>query len=596
MGLCKNNRIKTCILAGLFWLLCAIPVFAAPAGTVTITGGGDVQVGQDVGITVTVQGEASFSETDMFISYDEQQLQFVSGDAETVDDSGRARLRGQYPDGSTQQTWNLQFRAVSAGTSQITAEDVWIHSADPEAAGAEELDVTVNPVSVNVSETQGDEAAAAGTVPASQEPMDPLQALAEQIANDGTMSALVGTEKWMVQETFPDEILPKYFVASTQFYKGVEIKAAQLNNSDFYLVYVKSEDGTKEKFCEYNSVTKEFKDPTLLAIDPDHFLYLATPAEVPEYFTETVLTLWTIPFPAWQLSETKEDVCGADPSQFYILCGYNQTGMGGWYLYDTVQNSLMRYTEMGAVDRKEDSAVEGNGNLQKEYEDLLSKFNFLVKCVKYAAVVLIAFLLLLLIISLTERGGGKKKEKKKKHKETEEETTGKSKKSAYEPLKTAAEKEKHREKAEEKTVSKKEKPAEKAVSKKEKPAEKAGSKKEKPAAEAKEEPEKQPEEKPVSKFKKLLEPEEREETFVDDYNLSDDAPQTEEEKEAIGVLKPLKKDPEPVNTEESAKKDMRDSIEELSKQIQQAMEERDREPSGSPEDLGDLTFIDLDDE
>ncbi len=613
MDTLRRNVGKLLALTGIFTFLLVNVAFAAPAGKVTITGGKEIQTGQEASVTVTLSGDENFSETDMFVTYDTELLQFVSGDADEVN-GGRIRLRGTYPQGSQQQTWNIQFRALKAGTAEINAEEVWLQGAD------EEFDIQIEDTEFTIGQgaetpatavpqdgSQATGAPADGAAPTAATP-----SLEEQILNDGTMSALVGNEKWIVQETFPDEILPKHFGASTQFYKGVEVKAAKLNNAPYYLVYVKSEDGTRDKFCEYNSESKKFRDIVQLPLDDNRVIYMFQPGAIPEGFQHTVLTVGNSQYDAWQVSGGDQPSYAADPSQFYILCGFNENGASGWFTYDPLQNSLQRYAEFHSAAEAETSTQTPAGitdtKLKSEYENLKSRFEFLVKCIKYVSVAVIALLLLLLIVNLSERGGEKEEKKAGKEEKKKRKEEKKANKRSRDPQ----------------GKDKQEKPA---ASKKTSDA-KTGRSAEK---------EELPEDAGYEAGEDL------EEDFLDDYNMDDKAPKTEEEQEAIGVLKPVTdsrlnekgasaKDEKPVEEKKPAAEEipardekpaakkkpaaeetpagdekpveekkpaakpfsMTQSIEELSRQIQNAMDSKGTD-KGTDDDLDDLTFIDLDD-
>ncbi len=598
---------KIAVLGVLFALMFPAAVFADARGTLSIDGGGAAQVGTQVGVTVTLKGQDRFGESDMFIDYDTEKLQFVSGDIDSQE-GGRLRLRGLYPNGTDQQTWNLQFQTVAEGSATVNASDVWVKMSQPDENGDEVAQIDVSTATFEIGPAAAGAASpVAGTVPQTDQGQQPavsqaptpepgsMEALEQQIANDGTMSALVSGQKWMVQENFPDELIPQFFQASTQFYKGVEVKAAKLNNAEYYLLYVISEDGTQAKFCAYDGATKHFSDILPLQTDQEHILYVVLPGEVPSYFERSDLTVGTTTYPAWQITSNLRPAYAADPYQFYLVCAYDQNGEGGWHVYDFSQNIAMRYVEfIGPAGSEQDGQAEESAQTaQPEEKDISAKYDFLMNCIKYIAIILIAAILLLLIINLSDR-----RSRKKAKKEAEEA----------------------------KRLAKKEKGA--------------------GFAPLKEEPKKAEEPKEAAK----RDPDE----FVDDYEESllaeEEPPKTEEEEKAVGVLKPLSGEEPPVQgpeekplvqkaekeeapVQEPEKKspvqepeedlpvqepeeeplilepdisanlqketadsvDMHSSLEEASRKMEQSISAESQKASLTDEDFEELTFLNLDD-
>lgn len=422
----KAGRIL--VLAGLFvWMFC-MAAFADTNCTVSVIGGSQLQPNAQVEVQVQVKAENKISDTDVFVTYDSQVLEYVSGDA-SESEAGKVRLRKYFPEGTTEHSWNLTFKAKGEGSTRMKAENCWIKHYDESAAGSStasvmvegaDFSVTGDAVAAVATEVPNDtttavtptEEAAQTTGEAMTEEERALQALKDEIANDGTMSCLVGTEKWMVQETFPDTSMPYHFQASTQFYKGVEVKAAKLTNAEYYLVYVKSMDGTQEKFVMYQGSTKDFFDIEKIQMNDQYVLYLVAPgeADIPSAFKETTLQIGTDELRAWQLENQTQTSSSADPSQFYIVCGYNQNGVGGWYLYDSGLHSFQRYVELTSVDYGAAADAEST-KWKNNYNQLAEKFDFMVECLKYVSIILIAFLLLLLIVNITDKSGVDKTKK-----------------------------------------------------------------------------------------------------------------------------------------------------------------------------------------
>lgn len=549
-----------CMLAVMF----STVVFADTNCTVSIVGGGELQPGQQVSVQVKIKAENQISDTDVFVTYDSSVMKYVSGEVSEAQ-AGKVRLREYFPDGTTEHTWNLTFQAVGAGSTRMKAENCWIKHYDEEAAGSSTASVMVEGYTFTVS---GDAIATASptesvqvtaapaveaiaTVAPSEEALSAeeleLKRLREEIAKDGTMSCLVGKEKWMVQETFGDETMPYHFQVSSQFYKGVEVKAAKLTNAEYYLLYVRSEDNTQDKFVVYDSESKTFSDIQMIQMSDQFVLYLVEPgdADIPSVFKETTLEVGTQGLRAWQLENQTQLSYGADPTQFYMVYGYNQNGVGGWYLYDSGMNTFQRYVELDSVDDSA-AAVAENARLKNNYNQLTDKFDFMVECLKYVSVILIALLLLLLIVNITDKKEDGEKGKK---------LTRKEKKAIKKEAKAKRKEEERKLLLEDWDKEDEEAPAEKTADKAEASVA-DGRKKEAPKA----------------------------------------------EKSGVEVLKPVaeEKTPENKKISSSPKKEenkdfsITDSMEELSRQVQRAMAED--KPNGDEEDLDDLMFINLDDE
>lgn len=600
----KVGRILA--LASMFVWMFTMVVFADTNCTISIIGGEELQPGEEVSVQVKIKAENEISDTDVFVTYDSSVVEYVSGEVSESED-GKVRLREYFPDGTKEHTWTLTFKAVGEGSTRMKAENCWIKHYDEEEAGSSTASVMVEGYTFNVS---GDAIATEAPTEDAQATADPatevmasaspteealsaeeleLQALREEIANDGTMSCLVGTEKWMVQETFPDSIMPYHFQVSSQFYKGVEVKAAKLTNAEYYLVYVKSEDGSQDKFCMYQSATKEFFDIQKIQMSDQFVLYIVDPsdADIPGVFKETTLEVGAQSIRAWQLENQTQLSYGADPNQFYIVCGYNQNGVGGWYLYDSGMHSFQRYVELDSVDDSA-AAVAENAQLKNNYNQLADKFDFMVECLKYVSVILIALLLLLLIVNITDKkdDGGKGEENKK--------LTRKEKKALKKAEKAKRKEEERKLLSDDWDKDEEETPIEEAVAAKEttketKPVE-ANSKKVAPKEDKSGVEVLKPvtEEAPVKPAKEVV----KEASANPAKEVAKEASKKAVEKKAA----PVEKKPE-VAPQKAENKDfsMTDSMEELSRQIQAAMNEEQGKKNTSADDLDDLLFINLDD-
>ncbi len=110
------------IIALLIALIVAVSCFAfnASAASTTISfSNGAPKVGDKVTVSVTVQGTEAMYSTDFNVSYNPNVLKFESGDSANGG-AGSVKIAG-LPGGSTKQTYTLNFTALAAGSSTISA-------------------------------------------------------------------------------------------------------------------------------------------------------------------------------------------------------------------------------------------------------------------------------------------------------------------------------------------------------------------------------------------------------------------------------------------------------------------------------------------
>ena len=119
----KINKFLTSALAFMLMLLMS-PVMEAYAASATVefTSGTDVaNVGNDVSIVFTVTSEdALIGDVETFIAYDPDILQFVSGGDFIKGDNGILKVSDTgNTEGVQAKTYNLEFKAISTGVTEI---------------------------------------------------------------------------------------------------------------------------------------------------------------------------------------------------------------------------------------------------------------------------------------------------------------------------------------------------------------------------------------------------------------------------------------------------------------------------------------------
>lgn len=409
-----KKRFRMMLLVCVFVLALCVPAYAETSGTANIQVSGPVQAGENYQVQVVLSGDAALSDVDMFLDYTSALTEYVAGDVAETGGVGQVRLRkaqAQTTDNKTF-TWTIEFQAKAEGQVNFALLNIYARNEEVQEDGSQLMSVTAQRETLDITAGTAATAGADETLQPEEPAQDALAALEQEILSESELSALVGDQKVYVRETFSNEELPLHFVEATQFYKGVEIKAAQLNNTQLFTVMVEDENGNNRAWVIYDQANTKFYTLDKVVTDTSTFVILQPPAEelIPDYFSETTLNMGLNSYQAWQTGGNYADGGQAsDPNEFYLVYGYNQNGHLGWFIYDSVQSSFQRYVELTGEEMTGTAAVATDtpDEAREENEQLVSKYNFILNCAKYGGLAILALLIILLIINFVGRGKAK---------------------------------------------------------------------------------------------------------------------------------------------------------------------------------------------
>lgn len=193
----------------------------------------------------------------------------------------------------------------------------------------------------------------------------------------------VGGEKRVITTTIPEEAIPEDFVANTIMIKGSEYPGVSFKKGSLQMIYLTQEDGQGGAFYVYDQ-NQDAVYPFVKLTCDSHYVILLLPDvnNVPENYIESTLAIEGKGiFTAYQTPEmlvtpaSGEGSSQEDPespsnsegegvgildffapetiyaqetqaSEFYLVYCMNDKGETGWYTYDSVEETFMRYYEM----------------------------------------------------------------------------------------------------------------------------------------------------------------------------------------------------------------------------------------------------------
>lgn len=207
-----------------------------------------------------------------------------------------------------------------------------------------------------------------------------------------------------IADSFPTNQIPSGFLATTITYAGEEVPAAQMeNDGQVFLLYLQNVADTQQKGIFVYDAERDEAIPFVSIAQQDSFVVVtnvptAEAEQVSDRYQATQCTFENGSIMAYQVSDA-DDMVAADvsASEFYYVYGTSGNGQSGWYVYDSVNQTLQRsMTNM----QYNDSAVQGNMTDKKNVSgfDMDSMMRMLT-----AGVGIVALLLLILLIVMSVR-------------------------------------------------------------------------------------------------------------------------------------------------------------------------------------------------
>lgn len=202
---------------------------------------------------------------------------------------------------------------------------------------------------------------------------EPTPATVEKVDEVTEIEVKIGSEVRYLQKDFKEDDLPKAFEKKTVTYQGEEVAAAVSKKGELTMFYLSDLDKKNGAFYVYHETENSFRKFVTLNGKGGQYILLErnSDIEVPAGFEKVTAKLDKLEMYAWKK-------IGVDNNEFYLVYAMNSAGNQGWYLYDTVEETMQRYPSE-IIDSDNDAVIEAFGqdseNNRQKLNDLQAKYN-----------------------------------------------------------------------------------------------------------------------------------------------------------------------------------------------------------------------------
>lgn len=351
--------------------------------------------GSEFTVKMKITGSDPLSTADVMLSYDAASLEFIEG-TNTDGGNGALRVHGDAgAGGASTLAYELKFKALTAGTSQITVKDQEVYDADSKLVTVDQLGQSK--VTVTAKEGASDDASLKSLK------VSPGTLSPEFSADVETYSVTVGTDvdQLVVSAETTDSDAATQVSGAEGLQMGenrvtVKVTAQDGQTTKEYVIVVTKEEGgasaDSQPAAENEAFEMHVSRRSFTVMEPDDTV------EVPEGLVPTTITIDDHKVTGWVWGdETEHEYC--------VIYAMNESGEKGLYRYDlkSSERTIQRYFGEGAstaVSAKTYDLLAG------QYDSLRKDYN-LFRTLLIAVIVIAIVLVVLLIVSLTgkkERG------------------------------------------------------------------------------------------------------------------------------------------------------------------------------------------------
>ena len=385
-----NRRIRN-VLAGM--MLAAVMTIAAvfPAFAARIAfSDPSVTAGDEFSVTMKITGSngETIGSADVMLSYDSTALEFVSGTG-AEGGAGSVRVTGTAENaGNTELAFELRFRSLKAGTSQITISTQEVYDQDSQL-------VTIDREG-NSTVTAASRSTDSGDATLSDLQISPGNLSPSFSPDVENYTATVGGDVERVAVSAP----PANSSASVEIsgYEGLQIgentvvctvTAQDGQTVKTYTIQVTKVEGTVDGTAVPEEAV-ELKTPerviTVLPVEAD--------LEIPEGFESCTVSIDGRDVEGFVWAAEEEP-------QYCVFYAMNENGETGFYRYDLTEKTLQRYfTDPAGVQSNEQYA-----SLAAEYNSLLKDYNMRFWII--IGLIALSVILLIVVIALVATRGPK---------------------------------------------------------------------------------------------------------------------------------------------------------------------------------------------
>ena len=346
-------KIKKLLLAVLtVSILLQVLPLTASAASVSVSGSSSVTVGSTVSVKVTFSG-TNIAAVQASFSYDSKILSYQSGDGTS---NGKIVLVTSSASASSLST-TIKFKAVGVGSCKVSVSASTIYdyneSSLGSASGSKTITVTEKPVST--PKPTGTKNPNATTKPSATPTPSISQGPAIQVSVNGQTLYLCSV--------IPNITLPEEFVKVAYSYKGTSVEAAKDDGRNLLLLYLTDANQANGKFYIYDEKTNSFSEYIGLTVKTENYVIskVTDPQTVPKGFVSTKLSLGDQSVDAWKSAQN-------ELNGFYLLYAMNDKGTAGFYLYDSSEGTMQRYTAETGVTTSSSAAPSLSSSPEKTQE------------------------------------------------------------------------------------------------------------------------------------------------------------------------------------------------------------------------------------
>jgi hypothetical protein len=295
-----------------------LPVSALAKGSASITiKPSEVVVDEHFSVTISFNGSGTKIGTIIAeVTYDPDAIKYVSGGGNDMGVSkGKATISSLDLEAVKSNSYTMTFRALKKGSTSISVVKSEILSSEN---GSE----IGNPTTSAAIDINAEGVAA----PEEDEQEDIVDDLIE-VSIDG--------EIYYIWKDLSGIELPVGFVSKEVQYMGIAIEAA--NRSGITLFYLTDNQGEDGKFYTFDGTNMWPYQPVVTESGNYTILPRDMAEGEPEGYIEASIMLEGTKADAWVLDE--------DEGGFCVVYAMNKKGGMGFYVYDTVENTMQRYTD-----------------------------------------------------------------------------------------------------------------------------------------------------------------------------------------------------------------------------------------------------------
>lgn len=403
-----NRKLRQfCLrMAVVMMMIVAVPFQSFAANAKIAFSDPSAEVGSEINVTMkftSTSGEV-LGNTVVMLAYDANMLEFVGGSENVNGGSGALRVTSGM-EGKTEIASSLKFKALQAGTAQITVSSWEGYDADGQVLTMDHQGTSTITISAPANYSSD---AALQSLQIAPGTLDP--AFSPDVENY-TTSVSLDTAKLTVSAVPNSDKATVTVEGGTELQDGENTVVCRVTAEDGttvrnYTILVNRVEGGEsaaaggETAGETPAANLEVLAELEASRTPLKIGITALPegVEPPAGLKESPITIGDTKVTGW-IPQTEGQV------EYCVLYGVNANGEQGFYRYDTVDRTLQRYFQ-DSSNTVDPELVD----VAQKYNDLLDDYS-MVKWIAIAAMGFAVVLLIVLIVTLTaaskRKGGGR---------------------------------------------------------------------------------------------------------------------------------------------------------------------------------------------